>query len=534
MVFLFAIMLLGGLWLAGQRPSAGQLRWSAMAFTLGVAAYAVISKVMEIPPAKVGEITHFGFFPNRNHTATYLAMGAICGLGNILQAQRDKRYVSMAVALLGTGICLWAVAGWSVSRGGILLSAVGTLLWLPILGTRYLGKNGIRAMALLGLTVVGGFLVADTNVKQRLSKSVEQAGDVLTESDSSLSISDTNPVGESIQNLDFRIPTALDTLDLIREHPWTGIGAGQYSYVFPQYRKMAAVANDSDNLHPESDWLWMASETGVPSALSLAILVGLAIWKSLVGIHHGRDRALRAGCLAAALLVPIHGLFDVPGHRISLAWSSAFLFSLSLQSSCADATFRQPLKWPSRLIAICFIVTGFWLMRAQWWGGSQPATIAAKVAGEHARDLYRQDLMLEDLAHAKGEIHQPPPQEDLVEKALSLLEPIDQIAPLDRSILRLKSSLALQFDDKYALVTKSFAIERALDPMWVAAPLRQAEALAPVDQNSAAALFQEALRRAAQIDQFKPGTIWSRTKTLDQIKKKTSAYPELRRLIAPP
>jgi hypothetical protein len=389
-------------------------------------------------------------------------------------------------------------------------------------------------MTLLGLAAVGGFLVADTNVKQRLSKSVAQAGNVLTENAAILSITDANPVGESIQDLDFRIPTALDTLDLIREHPWTGIGAGQYSYVFPQYRKIAAVANDSDNLHPESDWLWMASETGIPATLALAILVGLAIWKSLGGIHHGRDRALRAACLAAALLVPIHGLFDVPGHRVSLAWSSAFLFSLSLKSSCVDATLRQPFKWPSRLIGICFVGTGFWLMRAQWWGGSQPATVAAQVAGEQALDLCRQDLMLQDLAHAKGEIHQPAPREDLMEKALSLLEPIDQIAPLDRSLLRLRSSLALQFDDKYAIVTKSFAIERALDPLWVAAPLRQAESLAPVDQNAAAALFHEALRRAAQIDQLKPGTIWSRTKTLEQIKNKTSAYPELRRLIAPP
>ena len=109
---LFCIMLVTGLWLAGHRVSASQMRLWAMAFTLGVAAYAIIARCMQdVPHAGYsGSDAHFGFFPNRNHTATYLAMGAICGLGNVLQSLRDKRFFAMAVALAGAGVCLWAVS----------------------------------------------------------------------------------------------------------------------------------------------------------------------------------------------------------------------------------------------------------------------------------------------------------------------------------------------------------------------------------------------------------------------------------------
>lgn len=529
-----AIMLCGGLWFAGHRPSPAQLRTWAMAFTLGVAAYALISKIMQHPPVKEGEITHFGFFPNRNHTATYLAMGAVCGLGNLLQAQRDKRYFVMCLTMLSTGICLWAVVGWSVSRGGILLTAIGALAWLSMLGTRYLGKNGIRAVALMALAVIGGFLIIDTNVKQRLSTTVEKTGEAFTNTDSALIEEQPKPINDSTRDLDFRVPTMLDTLGMIRDFPWTGVGAGQFPYVFPQYRKLTALANDSASVHPESDWLWVASETGIPSALALALLAVLAIWKSLREIHHGRDRALRAGCLAAAILVPIHGLFDVPGHRITLAWSAIFLYTLSRHSSTGSrAALKTPSSRSSLIMALAFLCVGAWLMRAQWWGGTQPASIASKIARKQAIALYRQDQVLKNAAVASGRDYQPAPSEDPLEKALKLLEPASRTTPLDYGILRLQSDLASHFDDKYDLIEKNFALELALNPTWVAAPMRQAEALSVLKPDKSKELINEALRRADQVDQLKPDTIWSKERTLEYMRYRGRITPSFGKLIPP-
>jgi len=523
---LFAITLFTGLWLAGHRPSPSRVLFWALAFTVGVAAYAILARLMQDSSPAGGE-AHFGFFPNRNHTATYLAMGSICGLGSVLQALRDKRFLAMIVALAGTCVCLWAVAAWSVSRSGVVLVAIGGLGWFPMLGTRYLGKHGLRALGLIALAATGLFFIADSGVKARLTKTVEQTNLAINPADSKV-LEGGKAEMDSARDLDFRIPTALDTLGLIREFPWTGIGAGQYHYIFPQYRKLTAVANDSDNYHPESDWLWLASETGIPATLALAALVLLASRKSLRDILTGRERAVRSACLIAALLVPIHGLFDVPGHRITLAWSAAFLFALSLRPPAADTPLDPPRVWPFRLAALALLAASAFLIRAEWWGGPQPAFTAVPKASEQALDLYRQDQVLQKAALAKGETYQPVPSQDLLEKALTLLQPATRIVPLDRDLLRLQGVFALQFDDKFELADRSFAIERALDPTWVAGPLRQAEAWATLDPQRTAGLWTEALRRADSLDLLKPGGGHaSRDGALQRIRQFAKGKPQI-------
>lgn len=524
---LFGIMLFVGLWLAGHRPSSSQLRTWALAFTLGVAVYAIVSKFRQDPQDGL-----YGFFPNRNHTATYLAMGSICGLGCVLQFLREKRFNLLAVALVATGICLWAVAAWSISRAGVVLVAVGALIWLSMLGKQYLGKNGLWAIGLTALAAGGLFLIADSGVKQRISKTAEKAGSMIGPADP-MAPADGKSDGESVHDLDFRIPTALDTLALIRDFKWTGIGAGQFYYIFPQYRKLTAVANDSSNFHPESDWLWMASETGLPSTFALAALVIVAGWKSLVSILRGRDRALRSGCLVAAMLLPLHGVFDVPGHRITLAWAAVLLFALSLGSSSEPKQKHLVSgNWPFRLVALVLLVVSSFLIYAQWWRGPQPALVVAKTTLAEAQDLYRQDQALQKNSDqaSLGKSFQPPPGEDILEKALGSLRKTGEVTPLDRSIRRFQGFLALHFDDKQALVRKSFEIELELDPTWVQAPLQQALAWSTVDPEESAKLWKEALKRAHWLDQHHPRSQSSVARTHNRIRDQVRGKPDLEHL----
>lgn len=532
---LFAIMLLTGLWLAGHRASPSQLRLWALVFTVGIACYAIVSRIMQdsLQMYSVAANGHFGFFPNRNHTATYLAMGAICGLGCVIQALRDKRVLPMLIALAATGVCLWAAAAWSVSRAGVVLVALGALVWLPMLGRRYLGKHGLWAFGLLSLTALGLFFIADSNVKQRFSNTVAKAGSVIDPTDE-LTTGKGSASGGSLQDLDFRIPTALDTLDLIRDFKWSGVGAGQYYFVFPQYKKLTAAANDTDSFHPESDWLWMAAEAGIPATLALAALVVLALRKSQLAILHGRDRGLRSACLVAAMLVPLHGVFDVPGHRITLAWGAAFLFALSLQAPSPDCLTAPPRAWPSRILALTLLAVAAFLIRAQWPGQPQPAFTTARVALTQAQRLYCEDLVLQRAAVAEGRIHQPDPAGDRLEKALSLLSQAAPAAPLDRDLLRYQAFLSLHFDDKFDQVDRLFAIDRALDPAWVAGPLRQAQCWIPIAPRRAVALWNEALRRAKALDRTQPGNQWSSERTLQRIQQSAKGMPDLEKLIPSP
>ena len=98
---LFAVTLFVGFWMAGHRPTAAQLRLWALIFTLGVACYALIARLAQDSPHLSGTFgtQHFGFFPNRNHSATYLSMGAVCGLGSISHERNSSIHLSKVKCL---------------------------------------------------------------------------------------------------------------------------------------------------------------------------------------------------------------------------------------------------------------------------------------------------------------------------------------------------------------------------------------------------------------------------------------------------
>lgn len=516
---LFALTLLAGLWLSGHRASPQTLRRCALAFTLAVAAYALVSRLIQVSPLLGGggqDIQKFGVFPNRNHSATYLAIGAVCGLGTILQSGRDKRFLTLGLALAATALILWAIAAWSISRAGVLLTSAGLLGWMSLLGRRYLGRHGLWAIALILLASGGFFLLADTQVKQRLSNTVEKAASFVDPAAIPQS-SGEKPALDASRHLDFRIPVFLDTLEMIGTFPWTGVGAGQFSYVFPQYRNHTITAQDADVHHPESDWLWIAAELGIPAALTLLALVVLAALAAVRGVLTGRDRALRSACLVAALLVPLHGGFDVPGHRISLAWAAALLFGLSLPPP-PRATTNLSRLWPACLIGPLLLFASAFLIHAQWLGGRAPATTAGQSAVQQAQALCQKGLELQKSAWATGIPRQPTAAENQLEQALQILDAAKSAAPLNREIPRHEAFIAFHFDDKFDRIDQAFAIDRALDPAWIAGPLRQAEAWAFIDPLKSADLAAEALRRARAIDRIDPTHHWSSRHTRSRMR----------------
>ena len=529
---LLVLTLAVGLWLAGHRPTPRQARTWALAFTLGAAFYAVLAKVLQDHwiASSGDKSVPFGFFPNRNHTATYLAMGAFCGLGCALQAQRDKRFWTMLLGVVGAGVCLFAIGFWSISRAGVGLVAIGGLIWLPMLGRRYLGRHGRWAAGLAGLLVVGMFVIVDGSAKKRVLETINKV----------VSFSNEGPLSEwaageekvSAVNLDFRVPIALDTFKMIQEHPLTGVGAGQFLYVFPQYRELTIVASNADCHHPESSWLWVASELGIPAAVALLVLVVSGCWQSLSALLAGRDRALRSGCWVAGVLLPIHGLFDVPAHRIILAWSSVFLITLSMRMPGGrDQVVRRVAAWPFRVTGVLLLLVAAWFARAEWWVGTQPAVTIGQHALSEAKRLYELDLELQKAAERKGDYYIPDPGGDLMEQALGVLEDARWTLPLEKRIRRVQGVIALHYDDKFDLLEDAFAADLALDPAWVGGALGQGEAWSAIDSSRTGPLWEEALRRARRIDHYDPENLWNSKNTLRRIHEFAKGKPELEALV---
>ncbi|MGD7654286.1 MAG: O-antigen ligase family protein [Verrucomicrobiales bacterium] len=505
---LYGLALLVGLWLAGQRASGKDLAGIVLGFSGLVAVYALASRWLE--PAMGGD-GHFGYFPNRNHSATLLAMGGITGIASLVQNIRAKRPVFIGLSAVAALVCVWAALQWSISRAGVLLLLIAICGWLPMLGRGYLGRHASKAIGLFILAVAGFFLLVDNPLKDRVSTTIDRVSQVAVAGDEVSPDADAADAdAETMVDVDYRIPTWLDTLGMIADDPLQGVGSGQFPAVFPQYRHLTASHISHDSAHPESDWLWCASALGVLAALLVA---GLVVGAAVASFRSGRrypSRALRTGCLVAALVLAVHGIVDVPGHRVPLFWAAALCFSLSLQDS--GRSVRAVGGW--RLLGVPVLAAGVFLWMCD--PGSL-ATMAPAVARHKALGLEQRDRELAREAAEAGVEYQPAPGEDLLEQALDVLGEAAEKAPLNRDLPYLRGMLALRFDDKEAQVVRDFAVQRALDPLWVEAPVQQALAWPPERAERRSALAEEAIQRARRIDLISPGSRWSERKTRQRL-----------------
>lgn len=478
---LFVATMMVGLWLLGQRVSAARLPGMALWFSAGVAGYAILSFVFREELSVSRTPGQFGFFPNRNHTATLLAMGGLTALGCLIQALKADRRLMIGVSLLVLAICIWAVVGWSASRAGVLLILVGTVLWLFAMGPGYLRGHTRIALVLVCVAVVGGFLVFDSQVKERLFDSSGTGSAGIAEEG-----------GE--QEWDFRIPTWFDTLGMIRDRPWTGFGAGHFRYVFPQYRERTTVANETKHLHPESDWLWLAAELGVFAVLTICGFVSVVFVDSWRRLCYGRARAVRGGCLVAALALLVHSFFDVPGHRVPLVWGGAVLLSLSWRAVMIERSTMQ--RWPSLVGGTAVLGYGVWLLFGKVIGIAAPLEQERASAVEDVAKLYERDR----LAREVGEQGFSEPVKDPLVKALRLITNVGTKFPLDSTLRHSEGVLAMKFVGREAQVRQAFEIERLLEPMQPATPIRQAIVWVPHDVEESRNLLEEAERRAIRLD----------------------------------
>lgn len=275
----------------------------------------------------------FGFLPNKNHTATLLFVGAIVSFG-LMQWEIARGWKTAAVLAAFCGAPpLAALLFFSNSRAGVVFLGVGLLIWAA--GA---GRSGSRKVILAGVAILVAFLfvlflAGGSEVRNRLSVLLSEAVSVRGEG------------VDAPKDLDFRLPIFRDTFKLVADQPWTGVGLGQFKYVFPHYRDESSRA--AVILHPESDWLMVAAESGLPATGLLLLLVG---WYAAVSWRgrHDEDGLLRWTAASAVLAAILHGVVDVPWHRVSLGW---FLFVIA--AVCVPrnaASLKHP--WTMRTITI--------------------------------------------------------------------------------------------------------------------------------------------------------------------------------------
>jgi O-antigen ligase len=476
-------------WALGHAADGNTRMRTAMLFVWGVVWFTVADWVTGVPTPDDGPRFDFGFFPNRNHSACLLAMAAVVALGLTVQQLRRKRPVQACVSAAALLFLGGSLIARSPSRAGIALVLVGGLLWWAMLGTRYLRGQAGRTVWLMLLAAVLSFAVVDSVVKERLGGTLQTA------------LAGGDAAAPVVLGNDARAGIASDTLSMIAAAPWTGHGAGQFRFVFPQYRDASSDTADRDALHPESSWLWLAAETGLPAALLIfasLLWVSARAWRDLRR-PDSRAKALRAACLAAALLPAIHGWIDVPLHRIGILWSSAVLMALALSGERPQVRRITRISW--RLAGAAVALFALWLLRGE-------ADLAPRLPSERleavmhqAESVWWQDRKQQLAAAGQGiALPDPPNGEDPLEQQIALLQQAMVPLPMHAAGHGLLGLLALHFDDRDALAHQAFAAHRALDPRWITLPLDQAEAWSAIDEAATADLWQDALRRAREHD----------------------------------
>ncbi|MDB4470954.1 O-antigen ligase family protein [Akkermansiaceae bacterium] len=514
-VYLF--LAFAAFWILGLRFSGRATSQLAMAFVMAVAFYAIIAKISENQLAlNRGGREAFGFFPNRNHNSNFLSLGFVCGLGAFFQAIRSKQFVRMAILLISNGVILWAVFSWNMSRSGIVLCLLGPCLWFIGLGWRYFGKNELKAFALSVLLGVGVFGLNQFGVKERLSGTVEKIEEALGEED----FDNKKPVA-SLNDIDLRVPIAQDAFQLIGSFPLTGVGSGQFRWVFPQYRDLTIHHPNRVAAHPESSWYWLAAEWGLPAALCLLVLVILIYVGGYRNIRKrgNRDRALRFGCLVASAMVPLHSLFDVPAHRPSLLLASLVLFVISQNHQAAPEL--APKKWSRALgvvVGLCLITTGVLFLGATSFGWRKPLIVQSAEDLAQGAELYKK---IKEEANPLNPLQSLPMRKEVVEVA----DQITRDVPLDGRLYRLRALASLPLVDRNEETAADFASDRALIPFSIRIPKIHAAASLPYLDEEVAKAWQVALENAARIDEIKGETSRDRDAVIRSIRSVVRKNP---------
>ncbi len=320
--------------LAERRANRDGLMW-ALAIASGIVAGVCFATQGMDPKAIYGlrytpGWTGFGPFPNRNHTAAFLAMGALTSCGCVAWAAwRLKPLASLA----GGGLALLSLIALltSQSRGGLLAFGIGLAIFTILLLIRLRDRRALAfalacclCLAALGLAFGGKVLSRFTSEHGRESSAQ-------------------------------RVEIWGDALAMWRDAPVLGHGVGSFASLYPLYQTVAV--DDLTVLHPESSWLqWLVELGALPVAALLLIVAFFLAPGARPAFEQRSGFFLSTGAFAAAAALLAHSAIDVPSHR----WATAAFGLASLV--LAFPTRRGGQKAP-RLIAILpLCIAGFWML----------------------------------------------------------------------------------------------------------------------------------------------------------------------------
>jgi O-antigen ligase len=120
----------------------------------------------------------------------------------------------------------------------------------------------------------------------------------------------TKRYSESGKDQQSRLILWRDTVKLIADHPWLGIGGGMYRWQFKRYQ---TSAGDLWNRYAHNDYLQAAADWGIPSALvffGTIFYILISGIKSSITAEAPARAALLAGGSGGIIAILVHSFTD--------------------------------------------------------------------------------------------------------------------------------------------------------------------------------------------------------------------------------
>lgn len=237
-----------------------------------------------------------GHFGQPNPYAGYLA--TVIPLAIVVACSAQQRWARLlaltCVALAGTATLM------SLSRGawlGLALAlAIMLLIWRPDTGRLLAGLSVVGVT----VTVLGSVNLLPPFIADRLAPVVEYFG--------VFDVRGLRPTPENFALLE-RLAHWQAGWDMFVDHPWLGIGAGNYPARYPEY----ALPGWPESLgHAHNYYVNIAAEEGILAVATLIWILASLVARLRVVIQRaaGWPRGLALGLLGSTIVFAVHSMFD--------------------------------------------------------------------------------------------------------------------------------------------------------------------------------------------------------------------------------
>lgn len=386
-----------------------------------------------------------GAFTNKNHFAAYLMLGigpCIWWLMELIDTDQSEDVVfgtngattlprSVRVSLVA-GVGATVLVAWlsSLSRGAVVAGGCGAVVMLLIMALR----------SMISIRVVGGLcLVVLAAGTLQLAVGYEAMMNRLDRWDDNgrVQIWQANLAAEA----DFRV---------------FGSGIGSHRYIYHRY--LDKPYDEHEYSHAESNFLNVATETGLIGLSLSLIALGSCFWWCQSGVRGNpskRTTLAMLALLASLVATSIHSLFDftwyVPGYMAVFIVQMACACRLSqlvrtTNSNNGQVSVRSLPRWGLVPLGLLFVATGAWMLKVEL-----PLCAAESHWLNYRRLVFNPESQFEDDGDTdatRPEEQQQERREDLSIRKIKALRAAIKANPQDaRFHLRLARHYVLLFQD---------------------------------------------------------------------------------------